>query len=227
MTAVSSGMARITVKTSNGLSDWCDVTVSAPQIYATITEAKYATFCDNYPRNFSSTGITVYTVKYDNGASVLLSEVADGVVPARTPVLLYKDVNSEESVLVPEGSYNTQPLEDNQLKVSDGLSAYGENVYVLAKKTHGVGFYHWGPDNSLSKDKVYLFLPGEAESREYINIEDGYTTVVNVITNDLRKDNMFYDLLGHRVENPSKGIYIMCPVNGQSDRRNGKKVVLK
>jgi hypothetical protein len=78
------------------------------------------------------------------------------MVPANNAVVLYKDVTYEERVSVPEGVYGRQPLVDNRLKISDGSTAKGDDVYVLANKSNGVGFYHWGSDNSISAGKVYL-----------------------------------------------------------------------
>lgn len=222
VTAMGSGKARIIVKTSNGLNDWCDVTVSAPQAYATITEAKYATFYDTYPRDFSGTGITVYTVMYDDGASVTLKEVEYGMVPASTPVLLYKEVAVEESVAVPEGSYNSLPIDDNQLKVSDGTSALGANVYVLANKSAGIGFYHWAADHSLTAGRVYLQISDMANTREFLDLEDDYTTLVESVPMLSSDKDVYYDMSGHRVAIPTKGIYVVC-----SQGKKSKLVILK
>ena len=227
VTAKSTGIANIVVKTNNGITAKCVVTVTAPIAYAKITEAKYATFCDSYPRNFSSTGITVYTVTYDCGESVSLKEVTDGMVPANTAVLLYKDVISLETVNVPEGSYGWQPLEENLLRISDGINAKGESVFVLAKKTNGVGFYHWGSDNSLSKGKVFLLLPDEASVREYFNLEDNDATSANNMTDYSLEGKVYYDMHGRCVENPSKGIYIEYPVRERLQSKNGKMIILK
>ena len=217
VTAVGSGKARITVKTSNGLSDWCDVMVSAPLAYATITEAKYATFCDAYNRDFSKTGITVYTVSYRGGGAVTLNEVEDGVVPANTAVLLYKDVSSEIKVSVPESSVNKEVLTDNQLGISDGVSAMGPEIYVLANQAKGVGFYHWASDKSLSTGKVYLRIMGTYSARDYIDMEDINTNSLGEMQVCRKEADLVYDIHGRRVLNPQKGICII----------NGKKVLYK
>lgn len=217
VTAVSTGIAIITVKTSNGLSEWCEVTVSAPQAYATITEAQYATFSDAYSRDFSKTGITVYTASYRGGETVTLTEVEDGVVPANTAVLLYKDVNSETKVSIPESSNKKETLADNQLRISDGVSAMGPEVYVLANRSNGVGFYHWASDKSLSAGRVYLRVTEMSSVRDYIDMKGDSTSSIGEIQDCQEKTTLVYDIQGQRVENPHKGLYIV----------NGKKVVFK
>lgn len=227
VTAKGTGTAKITVKTNNGKTTSCTVTVSAPTAYAKITEAKYATFCDNYPRDFSNTGITVYTVANDNGEFVTLKEVTDGIVPANNGVLLYKDISSEETITIPEGPYGRLTLEENLLRISDGVSAKGANVYVLAKQVEGVGFYHWGSDNSLTKGKVYLSLPEEAAAREFIGVEDNFTTSTCELTGDSVEEYVFFDMYGRRVDKPTTGIYIAYPSHGNLRGKGGKKIMFK
>ena len=79
----------------------------------TITPAKYATHCDFYPLNFSGTGITAYKAKVENG-TVKMTEVEDGIVPANTGVILYKDVTEETMVQVPVTATNVT-IADNEL----------------------------------------------------------------------------------------------------------------
>ena len=227
VTAKNSGKANISVSTNNGKTATCKVTVSAPAAYATITDAKYATFCDAYPRDFSNTDIMVYTVMYDEGDAVILKEVTDGIVPANNAVLLYKDVCSVERISIPESDSGRQPLKDNLLRISDGTSAKGSNVYVLANKSNGVGFYHWGSENSISAGKVYLLINDNVASREFINLDEDYTTDVEGISMGPREEIVYYDMRGNRVVKPAKGIYIMCQPNRLPDGRNGKKVVIK
>ena len=90
-------------------------------------------------------------------------------------------------------------------------------VYVLAKKTKGYGFYRWTGDD-LGAGRVYL--PVEvtiAGAHEYFGfIEDG-TTAIQSIDDFKANVGPFYDLQGRRVDNPTKGIYIV----------NGKKVIVK
>lgn len=90
-------------------------------------------------------------------------------------------------------------------------------VYVLANKTKGYGFYRWTGDD-LGAGRVYLPVGATvAGAHEYFGFfEDGTTAILSI---DDFKANVgpFYDLQGRRVDNPTKGIYIV----------NGKKVFVK
>ena len=90
-------------------------------------------------------------------------------------------------------------------------------VYVLAKKTKGYGFYRWTGDD-LGAGRVYLPVEATvAGAHEYFGfIEDG-TTAIQSIDDFKANVGPFYDLQGRRVDNPTKGIYIV----------NGKKIVIK
>ena len=214
--ATGVGAANIVVQTNNGKKATCAVTVSAPQASVTITDAKYATFSNAYSRDFSNTGITVYTAMCVDGSRVILTEVEDGVVPANTAVLLYKDVDNDATLSVPDTSVRKTTLADNQLLVSDGVTAKGDEIYVLANQSNGVGFYHWASENSLSAGKVYLRVPETSGVRAFLDLSDEMTTRISDVTFPKNEDAV-YDLMGRRLLNPQKGIYVV----------NGKKVIRK
>ena len=62
---------------------------------ATIGTSKLAGFCSEYAHNFSSTGLTAYKAKVNEG-QVVLSPVTDGIVPAYTGVVLNGDADVYE-----------------------------------------------------------------------------------------------------------------------------------
>lgn len=139
------------------------------------------------------------------------------------PYLLHytsKAENYTMTLLTPNDPDELEAPEGNLLLKSDrktvGTKA-GSNVYVLANKSLGVGFYRWTGDD-LGAGRVYLPVGATvAGAHEYCGfIEDGTTAILSI---DDFKANVgpFYDLQGRRVDNPTKGIYIV----------NGKKIVIK
>lgn len=95
--------------------------------------------------------------------------------------------------------------------------------YVLANGGKGFGFYQVDPNdpnsNVLAAHNAFLAAP-QASSTGFF----GFDEMTTSLDEELRVENeefatapVYYDLSGRRVENPTKGIYIV----------NGKKVVVK
>ena len=139
------------------------------------------------------------------------------------PYLLHytsKADNYTMTLLTPNAPDELEAPKGNLLKKSDRKTAGtkdGSTVYVLANKSLGVGFYRWTGDD-LGAGRVYLPVGATvAGAHEFCGfIEDGTTAILSI---DDFKANVgpFYDLQGRRVDNPTKGIYIV----------NGKKIVIK
>ena len=182
--------------------------ITTETVNATITAADYATFVSTRNVSFAGTGVTAYTAKV-NDNSVKLTEVKK--VLANTPVVIYKDVDSETTLTLPVSATAPTVAEGkNDLFVSDG-SATGDNIYVLADKNDVVGFYKWA-GGALSSGKIYLVVP--AGSREFLGFFDatGIKTAESVT-----ERGVVYDLQGRRVAQPTRGLYI----------EKGKKVIIK
>ena len=191
-------------------------TLAVP-VEASISAAKYATFHSDKNVYFSTSDVEVYTAHY-NGNYVELTEVADGLVPANTAVVLYKDVDEKTTVEAYEVG-DVEELTNNGLKISDGATAVGDGIYVLSNKSHGVGFYHWASDQSLSVGKVYIEIPAAGEAREFIGmVAGGSTTGISEVTSHAaQQSGVIYDLQGRKVETLKRGLYII----------NGKKAIIK
>lgn len=191
-------------------------TLAVP-VEASISDAKYATFHSDKNVYFSTSDVEVYTAHY-NGNYVELTEVADGLVPANTAVVLHKDVDDKTTVEAYEVG-DVEALTNNGLKISDGATAVGNGIYVLSNKSHGVGFYHWASDQSLSVGKVYIEIPAAGEAREFIGmVAGGSTTGISEVTSHAaQQSGVIYDLQGRKVETLKRGLYII----------NGKKAIIK
>ena len=196
---------------------------------ATVSEAGYATYSNSWDYKVVGNGLKVYVVKGVADGEADMVELAAGAgIPAYTGVVIEADA----------GSYTVTPAEEatadvtGNLLVGSGDYVYGISgdfgqganpryytAYILAKKGTDVGFYKFDSSDGIVLDphKAFLAVPknGDSDAPAFIGFGDT-TGIVNVnratITN-----NQYYTLDGRRVENPTKGLYIV----------NGKKVVIK
>lgn len=157
-------------------------------------------------------GYQAYTVTGSDASSVILTNVAS--VKAGSPYLLSG----------PEGTCTLTVIdaaeepEGNLLAVS--TESDGNGVYVLANKSHGVGFYRWD-GGLIGSGRVILPAVVAGESREFFGFDEGGTTSISekltVKSEKFAPATEFYNLNGQRVAQPTKGLYIV----------NGRKVVVK
>lgn len=158
-------------------------------------------------------GYQAYTVTGSDASSVMLTNVAS--VKAGSPYLLSG----------PEGTCTLTVIdaaeepEGNLLAVS--TESDGNGVYVLANKSHGVGFYRWD-GGLIGSGRVILPATAVAgKSREFFGFDEGGTTSISekltVKSEKFAPATEFFNLAGQRVTAPTKGLYIV----------NGRKVVVK
>lgn len=198
-----------------------DDTHTLPRIYRfvpydsywfTVGEAKWATLVSAYdvtlPDEFKA-----YVVTGMEGDVITLEEVTTAL-KGGVPYL----INAPET----QGSFEmTQTTgaptpTTNLLRISDAETSgtsESSNVYVLANKEEGVGFYRW-TGGLLGTGRVYLLGDTSALSNFY-GFDDETTSIE--LKNSKIEELKFYDLSGRRVVKPTKGIYIV----------NGKKVIVK
>lgn len=148
------------------------------------------------------------------------------IVPANTGVMVSSDTYGDHTVLLTIGGTSVLG-DDNMLKPSGDAGISAANMTAADTKFYRltmhngtqIGFWYGaagGAAFDLAANKAYLAVPNSAMTREGFWFDD--TTGIQSIDNgQLIKDNVIYDLSGRRVENPTKGIYIM----------NGKKFVVK
>ena len=163
-------------------------------------------------------------------------------VPAQTPVVLEcSSTNPADNQLLPVGEELTE-ISDNRLcgiffgaklegfeakdgagkshfVTRDNIRAFNINT---ADSRNPIGFYKVKSNvTNIPGNKAFLVLTNaEAQAKSFVlEFEDGGTTGIETIENSKRStdDGVYYDLQGRRVENPTRGIYIV----------NGKKVVIK
>ena len=150
-----------------------------------------------------------------NGDRVTLVSV-EGKIKAGVPVVLKAST---------PGCYNFMPTTDaeepdnNDLRGSNGSVAFGENIYVLAKKNHGIGFYKTEGDGKyVPEGRAYLDNSGNPVKEAYLfsfDDEESETAITNVNGNGNGNNAAIYNMAGQRISKLQKGINIV----------NGKKVL--
>jgi len=164
------------------------------------------------------------------------------VVPAQTAVVLEcNSTNPADNQLLPQGDEKFNPSNNrlcgtffgeaiNGLTVKDGAGAERnvtrDNIRAFnintADSRNPIGFYKVKSNvTNIPGNKAFLVLTNaEAQAKGFVlEFEDGGTTGIETIENSKHstEDGVYYDLQGRRVENPTRGVYIV----------NGKKVVIK
>lgn len=179
-----------------------------------ITDAGFATFAASYPVDYSANGMVAYAVKYADGK--LTYNKIEGIVPANTAVLLKGDAK-DYTLTAAEGEPATV---DTDLKVADGTKTGANNIYCLANKNNGVGFYQVANTVTIPANKAYLEIgtPVTTPAKYYSIGIGGNTTGIQAIQqNGVKADGIMYSLSGQRVGANYKGI-VIC---------NGKKMIKK
>lgn len=195
--------------------------IPADNILLRISEAGYATanypFAVRLPEN-----LTAYTgnVQIQTDSKVLLlTEIQEKIIPANTPVVLAG--NSGDYTLTIETEYsNSSILSDLKGTLLPETIEKGVTVYGLGYLDNKIGFYKMSEtDRTIGANKAYLpnsqVLQGVKGVTFSFDDNNGETTNIENVTINLEEEE-FYDLQGHRIINPTKGIYVT---------KSGKKVL--
>ena len=181
----------------------------------TISSAGWATAC--IPFQSTMSGATAYIVTGTSGDALTLSEVT-GEIPANTGLLL----KGAGTVTFTASNGTPADVTGNMLVgTSDAggkkFNAANTTYYILANDpTDGLGFYYQvdgGASATCAQYKAVLAVPGSSSA---IGFRLDGATMINAVP-AAAEDVVIYDLTGRRVENATRGIYIV----------NGKKMLVK
>lgn len=178
----------------------------------------YRTYVTTETVDFSrSIGVEgYYTTSYDE-ESVTFTQIV-GTCPRGVALLLKATSGATEYKLLKSTAAATAPT-GNKLVAGTGATVSGSQKYVLTYHAPNIVFAEVNIQGAeVDAEHAYLDLNGSnARGRLSIRL-NGESTGISTIQNDERNlDGAIYNLRGQRVENPTKGLYII----------NGKKVVIK
>ncbi len=158
---------------------------------------------------------TVYKATL-SGTTVTLTEITDKVITAGQAVLL-KKTTADPVELTPCATGSTDDYSGNDLEGVDAETAKesGFDYYVLSYKDSKLSFYKYS-GATLGANKAFFKIPANS-SREFLDILGEVTGIDGRYKMEDGRSDVYYDLNGRRVLNPTKGIYI----------NNGQKVVIK
>ena len=178
---------------------------------------KYSTAVFPFDIDAIPAGLEVYSCNSTNGENLVLTKQSSA--KAYTPYILYAP-NGYSATLS-----GTVDASKYSARVSDGyLSGTtvacevsgGEGHYVMQNKGNGPMFYKVTDTSfSIPAGKCWLTLPANLQGSTLFRL-DG-TTGIEEVKTESGKVKGVYDLTGRRVDNPTKGIYII----------NGKKVLIR
>ncbi len=192
----------------------------------TITSAGAATYNSSHALDFTNSDIKAYIATAVSAENNTVTMTRIYKVPAETGLYLVAD----------EGNYNDVPYYDGETESTSGnllkktdlwktnvaASTEGTYHYIFAKKneTEEIGFYKLTANHTLADHKAYLETAEDIApaARVAIIFDEEETTGVNEVSS-LKAETRgeYYDLMGRKVAQPTRGLYIV----------NGKKVVIK
>jgi hypothetical protein len=120
---------------------------------------------------------------------------------------------NEKANLVADNNMLKGVLEDTYM---DDIRKANYRYYALQSNV----FRKVDGNNLIKAGRAYLEIPESlfnGEAKTMLTLEDETDGILLINGNEQNKNDNIYDIQGRKVENPTKGIYIV----------NGKKVVVK
>ena len=196
------------------------VTKGGDPLTAKLNDDGYATYCSQYPLDFSdykTAGYTAWQITGVSGTTITFEKITGSIKGGQG--ILLKGEAGETISLTSVGSEYL--LEDNMLVGSTAPT------YITATSGDYTNFGLKGNafikanDGVLPANKAYLpiltDLISSTDARLSFVFNDDETTTGIADVRSKMSDGSYYDLQGRKVAQPTKGLYIM----------NGKKMVVK
>ena len=151
-------------------------------------------------------GVSAYTLTYSSGDKAKATAV-EATIPANTPVLL----NGSGEKTFTGASVDIDADAENVSGSLTGVFASATvpvNSYVLQKQGENVGFYRVDAGDPITIKPFRAYLTAAASARSISITYDGITGINDVKVNKVGEKDVYYNLNGQRVSNPTKGIFI-------------------
>ena len=203
------------VTNTSGMFSGCTKLCKAVTANEGETGEYWATFYDetngyNYE---APEGTQVFKVTL-SGSGITMTEITDRIVKSGEGVVLKS--SSDNFTLTPTIAASSTSYDDNDLQgtTTSQTNPNPGNIYVLNKKSAGIGFYKLKENGSIGANKAYLEVGG-GSAREFFLFDE--TTGVSDARGEMEHAGTYFDLQGRRVAHPTKGLYVV----------SGKKMVIK
>lgn len=218
---LNSGANEITCSSQNMYISEMDI-VTVASISGTISASGWNTFSSNYKLDLSTiTGGTAYVASAASGSTVTLTSVDDKIVAGGTGLMI-KGTADATFTITPTSSAATFSGTNKLVGLPNGGTVTkNDNNYVFGwSDPASPGFYYINSTEPvLGAGKAYLHTDSKlTEGRLTIVFdEEGDVTGIAEVNGKKQFTGDFYNLNGQKVQNPTKGLYIV----------NGKKVIIK
>ena len=190
------------------------ITVTYCKTAVTITSAGWASFSSGVALDFTGTGVTAYIAKAKDDNTVTLTEITK--VPANTGIVVNGSATTHN---IPVLSGDADATTGNLLKpwLTAGTPSDAK-YYILSVDGDNNPIFKKSKGGTLAAGKSYLVMSANTEAPQLsVDFGEGTTNLEAIRTQIEEVREGIFDLSGRRVENPTKGLYIV----------NGKKVVIK
>jgi hypothetical protein len=209
------------VETYKGAANWSSYAGDILPITLTANEGAAGEYWTTYYNELANAkvpdGAQAFKVTL-SGTTLELTPISDGIISRGEAVVIK---STSDSVLPEYSASGSNDTGGNDLKGTMTRLTnpnYGK-VYVLNKKTAGIGFYKLSETGTIAAHKAYLVADGTT-APEFFGL-DGDATEISRPTPDpsLNNGGKWHDLSGRKLDaKPTKkGVYI----------NNGRKVVVK
>ena len=221
--------AKETYAATAGWSEFVNIVeLERPTIKVIINQYGNATFCSEYALDFSNVeGLKAYAATGYNSTTQVVTLTRVQTTKEETGLFLMGEPGEYKVPVIEYSSDNTLnllvgTLEQTTVNSTDG--AMSNYKFTITEGDEAPMFYPFEDNTTFSAGKAYLqiptaWLPATAQKAALsIRFDNGTTTDIEEIENEsVCGQNVYYDLQGRKVVNPTNGIYII----------NGKKVFIK
>lgn len=220
------------IPSNEAIEQGCVLSVQQNTTYPiSISQAGYASLCLPFSVTLPESGLTAYKVsdisKNGNNQNELTLVNIGNTIAAGEPVILEGSAaNYTLTINTENGTKSTGNILTGANVKRTGIT---DEYYALAYKSLNsenadaktAGFFRVTTTN-MPANKAYLLkkdIPAQSLSAAlfFFNFNNETTGILNVVNNE-NNSNVYYDLNGHRVLYPTRGIYV---------KGNGQKVFIK
>lgn len=201
------------------------IRVDIVEMPITIGTSGFATLVSDRALKFKDEEAGDEEAGYDSGITAYTAEDA-GLGNARLNTITQADKETPMLLHAATGTYNVHviPFDSNLAPATNAFKA-GQGAAVASESEDGdyknyilnSGTFYLANNQMVATNKAYLQLGASSGSKANLIFPNGDATSISSIMGEGEGTNVYYNLQGMQVSNPTKGMYIV----------NGKKYIIK